>query len=237
MFTATYDQIKAVYQKKGYPFLENTGKEFNLNLIGIRNPDQKADTFNDTEYMVWEYKGTKNAIGFPITTDPGVFYRNNPAAMAGTGILKEGFHKDLWQIAKHQGKYSALCQRTPTWVIRDFDKDADLDFNQPDLTKLTKKELTLGGYKTYEWYDASNKLVWREQYGLFGVNNHRAAENGASTKVYNWSAACQVLQNRLRDFFGTKLYEFDYFMSICNKASKNCGPNFSYALTNEKDFA
>lgn len=236
MMTATYDKVREAVKKKNYPFIENSGKDFNINLIGVRNLDQKADTFNDTEFMMWEFNGTKNIVAFPITTDPGIFYRSNPMMKSGTGILKEGFHKDLWWKSKHQGKYSALCQKTPTWVIRDFDKDADLDFISPDLTKFTKKELTLEGYKTNEWYDAANKLVWREQYGNFGINNHRAAANGKSPRVYNWSAACQVLQNNLRKFAGVDIYEYDYFMSIVDKARLINGNSFSYALLNEKDF-
>src|SRR5690606_33549955 len=100
-------------------------------------------------------------FSFPCTTDPGIFYRKNPASVNGTAILPAGQHSGLWQVGKHQGKYDALVQRAPVTVIRDRNADAALDFTDQLDT------------------------------GMFGINCHRATEQGTSAQVDRWSAGCQ----------------------------------------------
>jgi hypothetical protein len=81
----------------------------------------------------------------------------------GTAIVKEGRYPGVWQLGKHQGKYRALTQKANITVIRDFDRDENLDF-------------TTG----------------REETDLFGINCHRANAARRSIQVGKWSAGCQV---------------------------------------------
>ena len=60
----------------------------------------------------------------------------------------------------------ALVQRKPVTVIRDYDRNAKLDF--------------LNGKKTT---------------GLFGINIHRASKTGTTRTVDKYSAGCQVFEN------------------------------------------
>lgn len=66
----------------------------------------------------------------------------------------------------HRGKYLALVQRKPVTIMRDYDRDASLDF--------------YNGKKTT---------------GLFGINVHRANSTGRTKTVDKYSAGCQVFEN------------------------------------------
>jgi len=240
--TYTVDKIIAVMKAKGYPVAEDDTKDYNINLVGIRSSTNVPNSFDDLFALLWKYQGLWTLRAFPCTTDPGSTYlldKEGKANPIGTSIVKEGYYKDVWHLGLHQGKYEALKQCNPITVIRDFDKDNVLDFNAPDLTKLTKKEFTADNVKTVEWYDSSNKLAWREQTGVFGINGHRANSNGQSIQVADWSAGCQVLQNRQinnPDNQLVKVFEFDYMMYLAKKYFATHRDKISYALLNQKNF-
>lgn len=204
------DQIIKVLKGKGHPVFEDDSKPFNLNLVGIRTLDNTVNVFNDWMVVFWKYQGKWTLRFFPCTTDPGLYWLQNPQSKLGTAIVKEGHYKGLWHIGMHQGKYKALTQKSDVIVIRDFDHDTQLD------------------------YDSG-----RTERGIFGINCHRANENGKSVSVDKWSAGCQVLQNKQifnPDNQAVRVYEFDYFMNLCEKSKENWGDSFSYSLINEKDF-
>jgi hypothetical protein len=102
--------------------------ELNLTIVGIRAKDTDAQIFNDWLCVLYENaSGTLQMQTFPITTDPGLHYRNHPINIDGTAILKPGRYKSCWQIGLHQGKYTALVQRGEMTVYRDRNKDGHLD--------------------------------------------------------------------------------------------------------------
>ena len=138
--------ITKVLKKKGYLVFEDDSKNFNLNIVGIRTNDHKANTFNDWMVMFWKFQGHWNNMIFPITTDPGIYWRENPMNVKGTAILQEGQHRGMWKVGTHKG-YPALQQHKPCTVIRDMDKDSELDFNG------------------------------EEDFGHFGINHHKAGLN------------------------------------------------------------
>jgi hypothetical protein len=107
--------------------------ELNLTLIGIRAQDTDANGFNDLLCVVHEdAAGKPQLLTYPITTDPGRYYREHPINVNGTAILKPGHYKKCWQIGAHQGKYIALVQRGPMTVYRDRNKDAHLDMEREE---------------------------------------------------------------------------------------------------------
>jgi hypothetical protein len=161
----TNKQIFNTLEEQGLPLFSNSSKNYNLNLIGVRTIDNTSNKFNDLMVVMWFYGGEWNRLNFNITTDPGVYYRENPININGTAILKEGHHKGLWTIGKHKGVYEALTQTSKATVYRDNNKDDVLDFD-------CKTEL-----------------------GLFGINCHRSNKNATSTNVDKWSAGCQVFEN------------------------------------------
>jgi len=122
----TIKQITDALTQAGMPPLFKG--ELNLTLIGIRSTDTDAQTFNDVLCVLHEDAAGKMQMQtYPITTDPGLYYRNHPINVAGTAILKPGHYPKCWQIGAHQGKYTALVQRGEMTVYRDRNKDAHLD--------------------------------------------------------------------------------------------------------------
>jgi hypothetical protein len=99
-------------------------------------------------------------------------------------------------MGMHRGKYLALVQKRPVTVMRDYDRNATLDFLNGKLDT-----------------------------GLFGINIHRASENGTTKTVDQYSAGCQVFAN---------VTEFILFLSLCEKhKSLNCN-DFTYTLIDER---
>lgn len=149
-------------QKKGYEVFQSDQKNYNLNIVGIRSSENVPDIFNDVLFVFWKYLGVWHERKFFITTDPGLYYLNNPINVNGTAILKEQQVKGSHKLGLHQGKYLALVQQRPMTVIRDFDRDSEHDFNSG-----------------------------REDTGYFGINVHNSGQV-LSTVVRKWSAGCSV---------------------------------------------
>ena len=123
--------------------------------------DDELHLFYTTKEGNWKYHV------FPITTDPGTYWLKNPMAPQGTAILASGQYQNAYGIAKHRGKYYALCQiHRPVTVIRDYDRNA--------------------------WLDLMNGTKER---GMFGINIHRARNVGKTKRIDDFSAGCQVFKN------------------------------------------
>lgn len=161
--------ILKTMEDKGFPVFRTSSKNYNLNIIGIRTTDNSTNAFNDYMVALWFYAGTWHRMDFAITTDPGLYWRENPINVDGTAILKEGHHKGIWQLGLHKGQYIALVQRGIATVYRDDNKDEVLDM-----------------------------LEGTEQEGYFGINCHRASSKRESTQVDKWSAGCQVHANPIQ---------------------------------------
>ena len=146
-----------------------TNGSFNLNIIGFRTPSRVANAFDDFMYVVY-----KNDIGewiekkYRCTTQPGIYWLNNPSKISGTAILVgNAQYRGVYKLGLHQGRYKALCQRGgPVKVFRDSNRDEILDQDPETITS-----------------------------GYFGINIHRATSSGESTHVNKWSAGCQVIAN------------------------------------------
>tara|TARA_R100001015_G_C4597004_1_gene152163 strand:+ start:358 stop:972 length:615 start_codon:yes stop_codon:yes gene_type:complete len=161
--------LQSVIEGMGYSFF--TKGDYNVNIIGIRNPNQVANNFDDT--MLCAYKVSEQWIlkEWQITTDAGKYWLQHPMNSKGTAILVPNQYRGVYKIDKHLGKYYALCQRNgEVEVWRDDNKDQILDFN--DATK---------------------------QWGYFGINIHRSNPYSESQKVEKWSAGCQVFK-KVDDF-------------------------------------
>jgi len=159
----TFDSVYNALNNKDYEIFETGNLPYNLNIIGIRNNNSVPNSFDDYIIVIWKYKGQWNFKKYEATTDPGLYYLNNPLSPKGTAILKEGQYLHCYCLGLHQGKYKALVQFMPLTVIRDFDKDNYLDFSSG-----------------------------KEETGLFGINIHRANLSGKTVNVNQWSAGCQV---------------------------------------------
>ena len=141
---------------------------YDLNLFGVRSNSALTNIFNDLVGCVYRDESLEWQIEcWRATTDPGLYWLQNPGRVAGTAILIPGQYRNVYKIDKHGGKYDALCQRNgDVSVWRDADRDNLLD---PDKSKVYT--------------------------GRFGINIHHASYTGTSMKVNKWSAGCQVIAN------------------------------------------
>lgn len=105
------------YLQNGYPLDK-------LILFGIRNDKNfELDMFNDWLGFIY---GDQLHIA-KGTTDPGVYYTKNPMNPKGAFHLVNGFHKDIWRLRKHAGKYLALCNDPECEKVRGW-RDSNPDF-------------------------------------------------------------------------------------------------------------
>jgi lysozyme len=173
----TLAEVSGGMRNLGYTIYDGTDRSgrkrnYDLNLFGIRTADTVAGAFDDWLGVFWMNWDT-DAWEFHIwqaTTDPGIYYLNQPLNVSGTAIMAEGQYPSSYEIGLHKGKYEALVQCKPIKAYRDNDRDEILDM-MPDTI----------------------------QKGLFGLNIHRASADYRSIRVDKWSAGCQVVADP-RDF-------------------------------------
>lgn len=153
--------IPKALQAKGYSLFL---RPYELNIVGVRADSTKSNSFDDAIYAFFlNSEGKLIQHRYAATTDPGTYWLRNPMNPQGTAILKEGQYRNCYALGMHRGKYLALVQVRPVTVMRDYDRDAVLDF-----------------------------LNGREETGLFGINVHRALDSGTTKIVEHHSAGCQV---------------------------------------------
>lgn len=161
----TYN-FEELFRKKKYKYF--TKGNYNLNIIGVRSNNDNKVTNKYDDYLVVIYKAndiTKRVI-YSITTEPGRYYMLNPMNSKGSAILVPGQYCGAWQIAKHRGKYKALCQKKPISVYRDNNKNQIYDLAPHKIDK-----------------------------GIFGINIHRSNEFYTRETVDKYSAGCQVFND------------------------------------------
>lgn len=202
----TIDQIKKVFEKKNYDFF-TLDKIYNLNIIGVRSESNTPNAFDDQILVIYKDSNKKERIlSFQATTDPGLYWLQNPLNVEGTLILVPGQYKSCYQVGIHgrSGKnpYKALEQVGNMIYVRDADRDKVLDF---ELMNDPKKIIT----------------------GIFKTNIHRANENHESVQVDKWSAGCQVIADPV---------DFATLLNLCDKATELYGNKLSYTLLENKDF-
>ena len=146
-------------------------RPFELNIVGIRANSTEANSFDDQiQVLFYDDAGEPYHFIFNATTDPGTYWLKNPAVKQGTAILAQGQYRNAYQIGLHRGKYEALVQIKPVTVIRDYDRNAKLDF-----------------------------LNGRTETGMLGINLHHASSNGVTKTIDEYSAGCQVFAD-INDF-------------------------------------
>lgn len=148
-------------------FVVFKSQDYDLNIIGERNPDGEADQFDDWLHVIFLERGIWQWYAYKCTTDAGMYYLKNYSRPSGTAILCHPQQmRGVYKLDKHGGKYDALCQRNgPVKVWRDRNKDHIHD------------------------------MMGEPEEGYFGINIHRSnlSPEGAQ-KVGKYSAGCTVIQ-------------------------------------------
>lgn len=171
IYTETEERPEILDRVEEHGFVTFDGP-FDLNLIGLRNPNTKANSFDDQFHLVCkDEKGLWQHFIFKCTTDPGTYWLENPSKVKGTAIMVHPQQaRGAYKLDLHAGKYLALCQRRrKIKVWRDSNKDEILDRSGEEFE------------------------------GYFGVNIHRASQWRLVENVERYSAGCTVIQS-LKDF-------------------------------------
>src|ERR1043166_5096729 len=104
-------------------------KPYQLNIIGDRSNETNSNKFDDFLHVFFRDAKLKwQHFKFAVTTDPGTYWLKNPSQVNGTAILKPGQYIDAYSIGLHKGQYKALVQTKKVTVLRDYDRNAILDF-------------------------------------------------------------------------------------------------------------
>jgi hypothetical protein len=126
---------------------------------------------SNTNYALQQYNlllGKEVIKIYQNTTNPGIYWMNNPMSKLGTAVLKPGQWVDCWSRGFHQGKsdHKALVQTSKVSVYRDNNKDNYYQLNENNT-----------------------------EIGLFGINIHGSGKLSPSKQIGKWSAGCQVFSN------------------------------------------
>ena len=76
------EKIESILKGKGYEFFSKG--DYNLNIIGFRNPNLVANKFDDTLGLFYKVDGKWVVKAYPITTDAGTYWLQNPMDIRGT---------------------------------------------------------------------------------------------------------------------------------------------------------
>ena len=144
---------------------------YNLNIVGVRNPNSQANKFDDTLYVIHKELDDQEKVvwacySFCCTTDPGFYWMAHSTIGGGVAIMAHPQQcRGAYKIDFHRGKYKALCQRLkPVYVWRDGNRNQTLEMVGP-LHKVNS-----------------------------GINIHRASQYFTKESVGRYSAGCTVIQ-------------------------------------------
>ena len=195
----TYQQIKDAVLKKGHKWFENG--DYNLNLIFVRE-DDFTNQFTDTLHVCYNKNGVPSVTTLKCSTDAGDYYIFHKVithlGIRGTAVKKEG---------QNLGCYT-------------FDDSPNNFHKSPAL--LQTKPVWI--YRDNIYNRVLNKV--QEQFGLFGVNTHRAT----GRFLWNWSAGCFVVPD-------DGIYsDYDILVDLLREATKRYGNKFTETILEAKDF-
>mmetsp|Transcript_10415 Transcript_10415/g.33665 ORF Transcript_10415/g.33665 Transcript_10415/m.33665 type:complete len:323 (+) Transcript_10415:366-1334(+) len=190
--------------EKGFVFHD---RPYQLNIFGLRNVSRESGTFDDNVCLLFRDDRGWVLEVYVATTDPGTAWlvKGGPTGR-GTAILVPGQYEDTYDVAKHKGKYNALCQRPGKSVAvwRDNNRDDKLDFRGPK---------DVGVF----WINIHNG----------GIPNARSYANRSLTikdLVRKYSAGCQVIATQA---------DFKNFMGQVYKSQRHGYRTFTYTLLDE----
>lgn len=159
------DLIEKAVKAKGYKWFTGGGKDYDVNIVGVRNSDTGnaiTNKFDDTLTISFKIGDEWIYKEWSATTDAGMKSMMNFSNSNGCARLVPNQYRGSHAIGLHKGKYEALRQVGKVQVFRDKNKD--------------------------EFYDET----FIDE-GYFGINIHRSNPK-VSYVVDGWSAGCQVFQ-------------------------------------------
>ncbi len=186
-----------VANNKKYKIFQSPNKNFkpyNLNIWVVRSDEQHAGKFDDVLCLFYTDKDRISRFHtYSVTADPSDLSLLKMNNKLGVAIIKPGQYLGSHVFGKHKNSYPALVQNKPITVIRDYNKDTILDVTLNSYFR--KHEYKDGNSTVVDYYDADNKLIFREHTGIFGINIHRASAYKILESVGLYSEGCVVFQD------------------------------------------
>lgn len=157
-----YPKIMQRVKDAGFDTFEH--QDYDINIIGERNPNGTVNAFDDWIHVCFMEGGQWQWHAFKCTTDAGKYWLEH-ANTKGTAILVHNRqYKGAYMMGLHRGNYLALVQQgNEVCVWRDRNGDLNHDWGQ------------------------------HTECGYFGINIHRASAVSESERVNKYSAGCQVI--------------------------------------------
>jgi len=185
-----------------------------LVMVCIRANNRKVNRFDDVALLVHN-----NEVLFKTTCtlDPGLPMIKQPVNPEGAAIVANGYWNGLWRIGLHQGKYLALVQNRPVLVFRDNNRDSIVDFDKDYVVNDDLLEFIQSCSNNATKIKDANNKVYKVQYGMFGINFHRASIYKKLLEVGVYSAGCAVVQDA-KDYFKLLDYIQDFSNTLMLKS-------------------
>jgi len=159
-----YPAILQRVKDAGFTTFESV--DYDMNIIGERNPNGETDRFDDWIHLCFKENGQWQWHAYKCTTDAGKYWlKDENRHKDGTAILVHNRqYRGAYIIGLHRGQYCALVQRgNEVSIWRDRNGDLNHDWGE------------------------------NMESGYFGINIHRASEERESKSVNKYSAGCQVI--------------------------------------------
>jgi hypothetical protein len=149
----------------GFKIFDNPKYDYDLNIIGIRAKPGTPNRFDDLLSVHYLWDGTWRSHYWKATTDPGLYYLENPIMVKGTAVLAaDRQYLKSHELGRHRGTYECLKQTGGVDLYRDGNRDKIVD----------------------TWGEPERDII-------AGINIHKAGRS--SQRVDKWSAGCQVFKN------------------------------------------
>ena len=151
----TATQLLSLVKTKGYVTFET--KSWDLNIIGIRKKNGTPNKFDDRIFCVYkDDTGIMRFRSWACTTDPGLYWMNNPGNKLGTACLAPGQYRSAYKYGLHRGEKEALVQAKVVKTFRDSNKNSILDLDPSTISE-----------------------------GLYGINIHRAGVDSTNVDKWS----------------------------------------------------
>ncbi len=185
-----------ILRRKGYKVYS---EPYRLNIVGYRSRFLGSNRFDDEIHVFYTNSQNKWVYHmFKATTDPGQYWLENPMHPQGTAFLKKGQYVDTYSLGLHRGTYQAMVERAPVKVIRNYERKG-----------------------LFKWIETGQETT-----GNFGINIHRARQEGTTKVIDHFSAGCLVFANA-NDFKG--------FLQLANEHRQRYGNKFTLTLVDFRD--
>ena len=121
-----YPHILTRVKQAGFTVFESV--DYDINIIGERNPNGEPDRFDDWIHICYLEGGSWQWHAYKCTTDAGLYYlRNGNTAI----LIHDRQYRGAYMLGLHRGQYEALVQRgNEVCVWRDRNADNVHDYGQ-----------------------------------------------------------------------------------------------------------